>query len=1063
MRPIQELFNGGVVTSRIGALLQSGELQRADDCVYREKDPAIHRAPGRTALNATALVVLPIGGAATAVKGLSHLSYERTRTDQLLAYAGTTLQRAPLSVTTPPTLDALVFAEVSGPAKVNGTITGTSFAATTGNPFLGDILGASVSGPGVTPGTYVTAVSTTADGVHYSALTLNQAPTPGTGIDLVFDYGCVVAMGDNGDEILDTVQFGPAYFAWFGTGAPRRIGWRTRQPISGTSYPDTMISRPVGLNAVRSAPTIAEVSSASYAWNSVLGVGYYWFLITEVYAPGGDVIAAEKDANLRNEVVESAYLAPDPTSTDPNSAIGRPIAVNLSAVTGKGIQITFPAVKNDGTDGRIANNWAVYMYGPTTDGVNAPSLAQFRRIRTIAMTQYTSGFTYVITESSLAPQLKYPATRGAGPNKPAVEFTNPDFMLSAPNGTFGFSKSGTGNNAPYNADAEEKLTNYGFVTSGDYASASIVGVEVQVTGMANTGFGNSDRAGFLINVVNLVTNKFTQAFPNAFGAYGTIYFGGPTNTLGVGWQISDINANFGVLVNKGGSGAKQTLAIDAVGIKLYFNGGSINLNGPAYRVVTFRDQIGLTISDPANMPPPECSTGDFFQGMLVLNDLSDETAVRYSMPGRPEAFPSPYVMRFNTTKRHDRVTLIKTIGQVLVVAMENSIERVNYLPREVNTDLADGLSHEPIAPDHGIPGPFCGVVFDMPGKGAMMAYASAAGVYLTNGIWTIPMNMDLDWANTVKLSALSTAVMRVYPKEKWLALYYCPAGATHNKNTRVLYFCYQIDKLKGEYHLPAVGPCVVSGRSACEAFLGGRSYLLTGHESNGTVYWEDNGVTVPSGYQVRLNDDSANGDGKTTSATDVTIVPLIRTREFYPSTLDRDGYGDKVYLLFSPFGTNTVTATGATTKDSTTMTVSGVSGTIVKGMRVKGDSIYPGTIVVAVSGGNVTLSRGANATGSNAITFDTGTIGITARGNGLGEATKGLSTDYVSTLAGKLVSVVNGNFRRGFELQIEKVPLTFDANGDTLTWADLGVAMRLHTITYMTSESGLPDTNRNTT
>jgi hypothetical protein len=60
-----------------------------------------------------------------------------------------------------------------------------------------------------------------------------------------------------------------------------------------------------------------------------------------------------------------------------------------------------------------------------------------------------------------------------------------------------------------------------------------------------------------------------------------------------------------------------------------------------------------------------------------------------------------------------------------------------------------------------------------------------------------------------------------------------------------------------------------------------------------------------------------------------------------------------------------------------------------------------------------------------------------------------------------LASYNNTKMRRGFEIQIEKVPLTFDSNGDTLTWADLGVNMRIHTLTYVLSEAGFPDSNRN--
>ena len=260
----------------------------------------------------------------------------------------------------------------------------------------------------------------------------------------------------------------------------------------------------------------------------------------------------------------------------------------------------------------------------------------------------------------------------------------------------------------------------------------------------------------------------------------------------------------------------------------------------------------------------------------------------------------------------------------------------------------------------------------------------------------------------------------------------------------------------------SVGPVVVSGRSSAEANINGAHYLLTGHETNGTVYVEDSGVAVPSGYQVRLTDNSNIGDGKAAAGVDVKITPFVRSRKFYPVTMDRDGFGEKVYLMFSSYGTNSVTASSTTVAASTTVTSSAAFGSVVAGMRVLGTGIDPGTIVVSKSDNNtIVISRAANTSGTATLTFDTGTLGIGIRGSGLGEAVKGLSTNYVSSLAGDLVSLVSTNFRRGFELQVEKVPLTFDSNGDTLTWADLGVNMRLHSISYVLTDAGLPDSNRN--
>src|SRR5688572_19730938 len=77
MTSVTEFFNGGLVTARHPALLNPGELQRTDDCVYREKSTAIHRAPGRTVYNSTPL--------SAGTKGLAYLSFDQN-TDQLIAW-----------------------------------------------------------------------------------------------------------------------------------------------------------------------------------------------------------------------------------------------------------------------------------------------------------------------------------------------------------------------------------------------------------------------------------------------------------------------------------------------------------------------------------------------------------------------------------------------------------------------------------------------------------------------------------------------------------------------------------------------------------------------------------------------------------------------------------------------------------------------------------------------------------------------------------------------------------------------------------------------------------------
>jgi hypothetical protein len=1040
LSPVTEFFNGGIVTARHPALLNPGELQRADDCIYREKDPAIWRAPGRTTYNASAI---SLGGSAQKVKGTRYLSFSSGYTDQLLALAGPVLWRSPFTAITGS------WSEISGPNKVAGTVSAsTTFTATAGNVFTTDVIGSRVYGSASTTGIpVVTAISGAADANgRYAAITVDRTITGTTSIGL--DWGTVLELTNAGSETLDAVRWDNQYFIWNGVDDMRRVSWRRRgYTAAGAVLDPVLVARPLGLREVTVAPTVTTTAGS---WSALLNTGFYWFLITEIYAPGGDVAQAERDPDLASEIVESAYLGSIASSSDPNSNRGLPIPVSLTKGGSTVPVITFPTVVNDGSNGRLATNWGIYMAGPTDTSTSSPSLASFRRVSTPSITETSK----TLTETTLAPQLKYAGAVAAGFG--GTGLTNASRITGAPDNSFTGVDSGLGNSGDTPGHAA-KLTTWAFSVAGGYATAAIIGIEIGVNCRLFNG------ASVAVQASTSGGKRGALYHPSGsglFGLLGTRIAGGPTDTMGLGLVTSDLT-DPALQVEVGIEAAN--VSFDSVYVKLYFTGTSINLNGPAYRVVTYRDQIGTTVNDPANLIPPIPSTVDVWQGSTVMNDINTDGALRFSLAGRPESVPKPYILKF----RDRQIIKVISLGQILLVALRNVIKRVNYLPRETDTDMTSGLVYEDLVTDHGLPGSLCGIKFDFPGRGVMFAYATDSGMFLTNGIWTIPLNMDLDWANTIKISALSTAVLRAYPKEKLLALYYCPAGATHTKNTRVLYFCYQVDKIKGNYGLPVIGPCVVSGRAATSAFLNG-DYLLTGHESDGKVYVEDSGLTIPSGYQVRLNDDSANGDGKTSASVDVKIVPAIKTRKFFAGGLDRDTYGESVYLLFSAYGANSVTASSIRTVGSTTITSSAAFGSVLPGMRVLGTGMDPGTIVVSKSDSStIVVSRAPNASGTSTLTFDTGTVGITVRGSSVGEIPLGLSVDYVSTLVGDLVHFNRSNIRRGFELQIEKVPLTFstatDVNSlrfETASWTDLGVNMRLHNITYMVEDGG-PDANRN--
>jgi len=1098
---LSELFNGGIVTARHPALLQPGELQRADDCVMRTNDPALWRAPGRAKVNTAALGSV-WAGAAEGVKGLAHLSFERNRFNQLLAYSGTVLSRACLSASSTGTLDPIDLAlscttnstvtvtsaalfgqvqagwvvtgtniapgttvdsvtnastlvlsrkasgsgtqtltfnpmiELGGPSQVAGTVSGTTtFTATTGFPFTQAILGARVWTSTWTFTRVIDVSGQSGTTGHYNIVTLADAQSNGAAT-FFFQYGTVQAFANNGttDEMLDNAQYGGSYFVWLGRGPMQRIYWQQRPSVTvaaeNVRLDDALICRPSGLNPVVAQPTVVATANAAFNWPVTLPAGYYWFLCTEIYDPNND---------STNEV-ESSYLG----GTKPLVAKAEPVAVNLPAVTGYGITVTFPAVLNTGTDGRFATHWGLYMYGPTNDAKAIPSLAAFRRIAKPQINA-ASGQTYVVHEDRVI-QAKAPTTAAASGT--FTRWTNDSTgpMVRGGSGATGYARAASGsyNNvgSPAYAPAESILGTFGFSTGAPYNGYTVTGIRVIVRGKASTDGNAGKVAGYYIQVIS-----GSQKTDKIWGDFGTnwteTWFGGEADTMGVAWVTGDLT-NITVLLGKTGTGSPQLCFIDYIELDVFFQSSSINLNGPPFRVVTYRDQVGDTISEPANGVAPDCNTGDMFQGSLVVNDLSDETAIRFSLPGNPEAFPKPYVMRFNTTKRKDRATYVRTLGQVLVVGLENGIRCVRYLPTEQDTDFREGIAHDPIASDHGIPGPLAAVQFDWPGRGTMIAYASVAGPMVTDGLKTEPLNTDLDWANTVNFAALSSAVFRVYPKEKWLVLYYCPAGATHTKNTRALIFHYGSDHVKPGGELPCTGPLTVSGRASTEVMLSGFPFLFTGHETNGFIYQEDNGVAQASGYQVH------NAAGTLANAP---IIPFVRQRRWYPCGITHECHLYKAYLLFSTYGATTTVTNCTVTAGSATVASSAAFGSIVAGMRVKGTGIDEGTIVLTASASSITLSRVANtdATGltTTTLTFDTGTISVTNRGLSIGEAAAGMTQQWGSNLIGDMIVVHIDAARAGLELQIEKVPLTFttDADGyrfDSATWADLSVNMRLH-------------------
>lgn len=1049
-QPLTELFNGGLVTARHPALLRPGELQRADDCVYRQNDPAIWRAPGRTQYGTV------VSGSPTL--GLASMPFENGLSSKILAFAGTTLYSLPVAFTGTETST-----EMSGPGNITGTVaivsTHSEFTADNGEkPFLPEAVGARVRSGSTTADSNIVVVEVkgTPTNGRYPTVVLKQINgdsvqtifTAGS-YTIIFEWGCVQTFQlatDSRDDILDLAQYGASYFVWTGGQAPVRVGWMNPPSISGVTTSRFLAMRGVGLDPVIERPTSSMLTgtipnsnpAASYAWPPTLTAGYFWFLFTEIYTPPSSG-TAQQDNDEEAREVESAYLAPDEKGRK-----GIPVPVLFSDLA-RGVRWTMPAPVNIGGGGRISTHWGIYMAPlSTTDKTDIPALATFRRVKKEAINRVGSGQTIDLYEN-LASQSFFASATAAGEGQ--TNFASASQMVGGYDAVWtggnpdrcGIAKT-QGTDAPGTDDAVTELT-FPLSVTAPFDTPSVTGIHIAVRGRASSSGNAESKCSYYLYFKNSAKRSITLGGTFDNNQFQIHNYGGANDTHGVSWGAGSGLGTFRVVIGIVKEAAKKRLNIDAAYLTVYYASTSLNLQGKAYRVVVYRDQIGTSVHEPAAGTPPSCSTGDFFGGSLVVNNTADETAIHYSLPGKPEFFPRPYVMRFNTTKRRDKVTCIRSLGQILIVGMDNSIKRVNYLPREVNTDLTDGLAQEDLGVDHGIAGSLAAVKFDFPGMGTVLAYASPAGMFLTNGVWTRPLNLDLDWPNTVKLSALSSCVLRVYPREKWLELYYCPAGASHNRNTRKLIFSYAMDKIKEGGFLPCVGPITVSGRAVTELNTSGTSYIITGHETSGLIYLEDSGTTQATGYQVHNASDSL---------ADAPIQPLIRTRKIYAAGIERDSREERIYLLFSSYG-STVSATSDTVLNDLTVSSSNAFGSVVVGMRVTGAGIDPGTIVTAkASNSSITISRAANATGTGvSLTFDTGTLAVTVRGSSIGEAVATLDTSYVSTLTGDLVVAHNDNTKQALELQVEKVVLP---NG---TSVDLGVNMRLHQFTILMNDQGM--------
>jgi len=449
---------------------------------------------------------------------------------------------------------------------------------------------------------------------------------------------------------------------------------------------------------------------------------------------------------------------------------------------------------------------------------------------------------------------------------------------------------------PVNSDATRRggiFGQFGIQNIGGFSTGTITGIQIDIIGRFLSGGAD---AGFTVEVARNKTSTFSttgrvaqfKGLPSF--ATSQVTLGGQFDLWGVAsWVPADFidgATTFGVRLRKnyGSDGESLDHLIDGIKVTIYAGGNNINLDGEPFRTVIISDQLGQSFGSGARGPAPIASTGDVFDGMLLLNDTTDESVLCASLPDEEESFPDVYRIPIES-KDNDKIRVIRKVQNIVVIGCLNSIKRLNYFPRETDPDFTRGRCYEDIASDHGMVCSRAAKLIGLQGAGSVLVYLSHDGLRFTDGVHTHFLNSDIDWQNLIEPTLIQRSVLEVYPKLSLLALYYVPAGQT--RKIRVMYFSYHPTHVKPGPRLPAVGPVTCESGSAVSLLLNGKTYLMTGHSQDGKVYVEDSATA-----------------GEPVDASGGVIEPNIITRRF-ASTPGHTMRTERVFILTDADGTST--------------------------------------------------------------------------------------------------------------------------------------------------------------
>lgn len=372
-------------------------------------------------------------------------------------------------------------------------------------------------------------------------------------------------------------------------------------------------------------------------------------------------------------------------------------------------------------------------------------------------------------------------------------------------------------NAAYTSSTVTGLDGYATVSTAELRTTytltgltnPISGIEIRPTcRLIRTGNVSSDSMGCWVSVDGGTTWGTAQTVPIQAGAAVTYILGGANNMLGLSLEASNIMVTLQLVVRfigyaYGTGGASCEFDMDAVTLKIYYNGTSLGSND-TFPAVIF-DINGDSASVGSNGKPTKASTGCILEDTLVTNDVANPSFIRWGMPGMLHAQPSVYFNDFETP-RNDALTCLMSVGSRAAVGMETCLWRINYLPTENDATFArgQGRAFDEVDPSFGIVGPMAACTFVGAEGRLMLAFVSVDGLRVSDLFSTESACDDVNWRTMLTpTTALNKCVLINYPRNYTLRLYYPDGDPTYL--VKYMDFLYHPIHLKNG-KMKAVGP-----------------------------------------------------------------------------------------------------------------------------------------------------------------------------------------------------------------------------------------------------------------